>query len=68
MLSLRSLLKTSQVVKNVPQVRNMSVVCIPARNKVSKGEMIVLSSAMVFGWLFIPAWVLINMKNYRDKE
>ncbi|CAH4033161.1 unnamed protein product [Pieris brassicae] len=68
MQAVRSLLRTTQVVKNAPQVRNMSVVSIPTRNKVSKGEMITLSVGMVFGWLFIPGWVLVNMKNYRSKE
>ncbi|CAF4919261.1 unnamed protein product [Pieris macdunnoughi] len=68
MQAVRSLFRTTQVVKNAPQVRNMSVVCIPTRNKVSKGEMITLSIGMVCGWLFIPGWVLVHMKDYRNKE
>ncbi|CAG4974101.1 unnamed protein product [Colias eurytheme] len=65
MIAIRSLLKTPQVAKNAVQVRNMSGIAIPARNKVSKAELITLSLGMVIGWLSIPAWVLVNMKHYR---
>ncbi|KAG6465195.1 hypothetical protein O3G_MSEX014992 [Manduca sexta] len=70
MLGLRSVLSktNSLVVKNVIQQRNMSAIATPARNKVSKGEVIFLASLMVIGWSAIPAWVLVNIKHYRDKE
>ncbi|KAI5637171.1 cytochrome oxidase c subunit VIII domain-containing protein [Phthorimaea operculella] len=68
MLAIRSLLRNN-VVRNVAQQqRNMSVTCVPARTKVSKGEMIVLASAMVIGWSVVPAWVLVNIKNYKHQE
>uniref|UniRef100_A0A2A4K572 Cytochrome c oxidase polypeptide VIII n=1 Tax=Heliothis virescens TaxID=7102 RepID=A0A2A4K572_HELVI len=69
MFAARSLFKANaQILKNVAQTRNMSVIATPARNKVSTGEMVFLISAMVVGWSAIPAWVLINIKNYRVKE
>ncbi|KAJ8704868.1 hypothetical protein PYW08_012188 [Mythimna loreyi] len=58
----------AQLLKNVAQHRNMSVIATPARNKISKGEMFVLISAMVIGWSIVPTWVLVNIKNYRNKE
>ncbi|XP_075989770.1 cytochrome c oxidase subunit 8 [Anticarsia gemmatalis] len=69
MFAIRSLLRTNpQVFKNVAQARNMSAIATPARNKVTTGEMVVLSAVMVIGWSAIPAWVLVNIKNYRVKE
>ncbi|KAJ8706621.1 hypothetical protein PYW07_012699 [Mythimna separata] len=58
----------AQVLKNVAQTRNMSVIATPARNKITKGEMFALISAMVVGWSIVPCWVLVNIKNYRHKE
>ncbi|CAH0404028.1 unnamed protein product [Chilo suppressalis] len=69
MFAIRNLVRSNaQLAKNVAQVRNMSVTATPARNKVSKGELIVLASMMVIGWSAIPAWVLVNIKHYRDKN
>ncbi|XP_045456393.1 uncharacterized protein LOC123666271 [Melitaea cinxia] len=68
MLAIRNLLRNNQVVKNVVQQRNMSGIAVPARNKVSKGEMFFLASSMAIAWLAIPAWVLVNLKHYRDKN
>ncbi|CAH0602387.1 unnamed protein product [Chrysodeixis includens] len=69
MFAARNLFKyNAQVLKNVAQQRNMSVISTPARNKVTKGEMIFLAGAMVIGWSAVPAWVLVNIKNYRNKE
>ncbi|CAB3258286.1 unnamed protein product [Arctia plantaginis] len=66
MLAVRNLLRTNpQVIRNAVQQRNMSVIAVPARNKVSTGEVIFLSALMVIGWSAIPAYVLINIKNYR---
>ncbi|CAH2083436.1 unnamed protein product [Euphydryas editha] len=68
MLAIRNLFKSNQVVKNVVQQRNMSGIAVPARNKISKGETFFLASSMVVAWLAIPAWVLVNLKHYRDKN
>ncbi|CAG9119969.1 hypothetical protein JYU34_007964 [Plutella xylostella] len=69
MLAIRNLLRvTPQVSRNVVQQRSMSAISTPARNKVSKGELLFLSAAMVIGWTAIPAWVLVNIKNYRSKD
>uniref|UniRef100_A0A2H1WQB7 SFRICE_035225 n=1 Tax=Spodoptera frugiperda TaxID=7108 RepID=A0A2H1WQB7_SPOFR len=69
MFAVRSLFKANtQILKNVAQHRNMSVIATPARNKITKGEMGVLISAMILGWSAIPVWVLVNIKNYRNKE
>ncbi|CAG9790539.1 unnamed protein product [Diatraea saccharalis] len=66
MFAIRNLVRSNvQFAKNVTPIRNMSVTATPARNKVSNGEMIVLASLMVIGWSAIPAWVLVNIKNYR---
>nr|BAM19352.1 unknown unsecreted protein [Papilio polytes] len=68
MFAIRSLVKNNaQVLKNVAQQRNMSVVSIPARTKVTKGEMIFLSGLMLVSWCAIPAWVLVNLKHYRGE-
>ncbi|CAG5000133.1 unnamed protein product [Parnassius apollo] len=69
MLAIRSLMRNNaQIYNNVAQQRKMSAIAIPARSKVTKGEMIFLASTMFVGWCAIPAWVLVNLKNYRDKE
>ncbi|XP_028160954.1 uncharacterized protein LOC114353239 [Ostrinia furnacalis] len=69
MFALRSLVRSNaQFAKNVIPKRNMTVIATPARNKVSTGEIIFLSSLMVIGWSAIPAWVLVNIKHYRDKN
>ncbi|KAA2238150.1 hypothetical protein F0L68_41560, partial [Solihabitans fulvus] len=66
MFGIRNLLRANnQIFKNVSQQRNMSVICTPPRNKVSRGEMIFLAGRMVVGWSAIPAWVLVNIKHYR---
>ncbi|CAK1592301.1 unnamed protein product [Parnassius mnemosyne] len=69
MLAIRTLIRNNtQIYKNVAQQRKMSATAVPARSRVTKGEMIFLASTMVVGWCAIPAWVLVNLKNYRDKE
>ncbi|VVC90749.1 uncharacterized protein LOC126977920 [Leptidea sinapis] len=68
MLAIRNLLKSSALAKNVVQQRNMSVIAVPARNKVSTGELLFLSAIMFVGWTSIPVYVLVNMKHYRSKE
>uniref|UniRef100_S4P8E2 Cytochrome c oxidase polypeptide VIII n=1 Tax=Pararge aegeria TaxID=116150 RepID=S4P8E2_9NEOP len=68
MFAIRSLLRTNtQFAKNAVQQRNMSAFAVPARNKISKGEVIFLAGMMVTGWLAIPTWVLLHMKQYREK-
>ncbi|KAI8431433.1 hypothetical protein MSG28_015952 [Choristoneura fumiferana] len=68
MLAARTLLRTNaQIAKNV-QKRNMTVIVTPAREKVTKGEQIVLAAAMVVGWTAVPAWVLYNIRAYRHLE
>ncbi|XP_048002932.1 uncharacterized protein LOC125239405 isoform X1 [Leguminivora glycinivorella] len=65
----RTLLRSNaQIAKNIVQKRNMTVVVTPAREKVTNAELLVLSSAMVVGWCAVPAWVLVNIKNYRAQE
>ncbi|KAJ0184232.1 hypothetical protein K1T71_000655 [Dendrolimus kikuchii] len=54
--------------RKATEQRNMSVVSTPARNKITKGETIFLASVMVLSWTAIPTWVLLNIKNYRDRE
>ncbi|CAH2065200.1 unnamed protein product, partial [Iphiclides podalirius] len=69
MLAIRSLFRNNaQLIKNVAQQRNMSAIAVPARSKVSKGEVIFLAGLMFVGWCAVPAWVLVNLKHYRDKE
>ncbi|CAH0698222.1 unnamed protein product [Spodoptera exigua] len=69
MFAVRNLFKANtQILKNVAQHRNMSVIATPARNKITKGEMGVLIVAMIAGWSAVPIWVLVNIKNYRTKE
>ncbi|CAG9577569.1 unnamed protein product [Danaus chrysippus] len=69
MLGIRSLLKSNTpLIKNAVVQRNMSGLSTPARNKVTRGELIFLSGIMVVSWLSIPAYVLVNIKNYRDKN
>ncbi|KOB78631.1 Uncharacterized protein OBRU01_01903 [Operophtera brumata] len=68
MLAIRNLIKVNnQILKNVAQQRNMSVIATPARNKVSKGEQVLLATLMVIGWSAVPAWVLVNIKHYRGE-
>lgn len=50
MLAIRNLLKVNnQILKNVAQQRNMSVIATPSRNKVSKG--VSLSSILIDSYL-----------------
>ncbi|CAH0731134.1 unnamed protein product, partial [Brenthis ino] len=69
MFAIRNLIRpTQQFAKNAVQARNMSGIAIPARNKITRGETIFLAGSMVVVWLAIPAWVLVNIKHYRDKN
>ncbi|KPJ20146.1 hypothetical protein RR48_01465 [Papilio machaon] len=59
MFAIRSLVKNNaQIFKNVAQQRNMSVIAVPPRSKVTKAEMIFLSGVMLVSWCAIPTWVL----------
>ncbi|XP_050294850.1 uncharacterized protein LOC126735022 [Anthonomus grandis grandis] len=53
--------------KVVQQTRNMSIVTAPPRVKISPAEKLMHGLAISVGCLFIPAWVLVNIKNYKGQ-
>ncbi|XP_074036961.1 cytochrome c oxidase subunit 8 [Leptinotarsa decemlineata] len=52
----------------VQAARQMSAISGPPTVKVSTLEQLVHGAALTVGILAIPAWVLVNIKNYRGQE
>ncbi|CAO1438087.1 unnamed protein product [Diamesa serratosioi] len=50
------------------QKRGVSVIAGPPMNRVSMGEKLVTGLVMTSAMLFVPAWVLLHIKEYKGQE
>lgn len=52
----------------IQSCRQMTVVSGPPQVKISPAEKVIHAVAIAFGILSLPAYVLVNIKNYRSHE
>lgn len=65
MIAARTLMRSNGALQ---QARQMSVISTPPKVRISFAEKLVHGGAIFLGVLSIPAWVLVNIKNYKGPK
>ncbi|KAL1514240.1 hypothetical protein ABEB36_003527 [Hypothenemus hampei] len=68
MIPSRALTMASQAPKLMHQCRNMSMISGPPTVKVSFAEKVIHGVLILAGISAYPSWVLVNIKNYRNRS